>query len=169
MVDLVAIAYADARTAMEAEREAQRLADVLAIRPDAVAAVVREVDGTVRVTTSHHRVEAGDTYGMLWTPLFAMLFFVPVFGMAVGAGLGALMGTLERAGIEERFQKQARELLQPGTSALFLVLEERTPEQTRQVLHRFDGTLLTTRLSKDAVQQIQSELHGSTPKQPVGA
>ena len=169
MVDLVAIAYADARTAIEAEREAQRLADVLAIRPDAVAAVVREDDGTVRMTTSHHAVETGDTYGMLWTPLFAMLFFVPVLGMAVGAALGALMGTLERAGIDERFQKRARELLQPGTSALFLVLEERTPEQTLQALQRFDGTLLQTRLSKDAAQQIQSELHGSTPKEPVGA
>jgi uncharacterized membrane protein len=79
------------------------------------------------------------------------------------------MGTLERAGIDERFQKRARELLQPGTSALFLVLEERTPEQTLQALQRFGGTLLKTRLSKDAVQQIQSELHGSTPREPVGA
>ena len=71
----------------------------------------------------------GASYGMFWGLLFGMLFFVPVFGMAVGAGLGALMGKVEKSGIDQEFQRRVRDLLQPGTSALFLVVEQVTSGQ----------------------------------------
>lgn len=60
----------------------------LTIQPDAVAAIVRDKEGKFKVTTNHHPVGAGATWGMFWGVLFGMLFFVPFLGMAVGAGLG---------------------------------------------------------------------------------
>jgi uncharacterized membrane protein len=49
--------------------------------------------------------------------LFGLLFFIPVFGMAVAAGLGALMGKLTRTGIDRAFRHQVGDLVKPGTSA----------------------------------------------------
>ena len=72
------------------------------------------------VTTNHHAVAGGATWGMFWGLLFGLLFFIPVFGMAIGAGMGALMGKIAKTGIDKQFQEQVRDMLQPGTSALFL-------------------------------------------------
>ena len=98
---------------------------------------------------------------MLWGLLFGMLFFVPVFGMAVGAGLGALMGKLERSGIDREFQEQVRDLLQPGTSALFLVVEKVTPDKAIEGLGKYGGTVLKSSLTKEAEEELQEELHGT--------
>src|SRR5213595_2714603 len=123
MADLIAIGYDDETTAAAAAEEVDRLAKDLVIEPDAVAVIVRDQDGKYKVTTSHHAVGAGATWGMFWGMLFGLLFFIPVFGMAVGAGLGALMGKVTKTGIDREFQDQVREMLQPGTSSLFLVIE----------------------------------------------
>ena len=37
---------------------------------------------------------------MIWGALFGLLFFIPVFGMAVGRGPDALMGKVETMGID---------------------------------------------------------------------
>jgi uncharacterized membrane protein len=167
MADLIAIGYPDETTAIKAEKEAQRLAHELIIQPDAIAAIVRSKDGKFKVITNHHVVGGGASYGMLWGLLFGMLFFVPVFGMAVGAGLGALMGKLEKSGIDREFQDQVRDLLQPGTSALFLVVEKVTPDKAIDALGKYGGTVLKSSLTKEAEEQLQEELHGTAARQAV--
>jgi uncharacterized membrane protein len=165
MSDLIAIGYPDQTTALKAEKEAQRVAGELIIQPDAIAAIVRDKDGKFKVTTNHHMVGGGASYGMFWGLLFGLLFFVPFFGMAIGAGLGALMGKLEKAGIDKEFQEQVRDMLEPGTSALFLVVEKITPDKAVEALRKYGGTVLKSSLSKKAEEELQEELHGS--KVPV--
>jgi uncharacterized membrane protein len=165
MPDLIAIVYPDETTAIRAEKEAHRLAKDLIIQPDAIAAIVRTKDGKFKVTTSHHRVGDGASYGMLWGLLFGMLFFVPVFGMAVGAGLGALLGKVEKSGIDQEFQRRVRDLLQPGTSALFIVVEHVTPDQAVEALSKYGGTVLKSSLTREAEEELQEELHGSAAAQ----
>ena len=79
-------------------------------------------------------------YGMFWGLLFGLLFFVPLFGLAVGAGIGALLAKIEESGVDKEFQRQVQDLLQPGTSALFLVVENVTPETAVDALSRYGGT-----------------------------
>jgi uncharacterized membrane protein len=165
MTILVAIGYPDETTATAAADEAQRLAKDLIIEPDAIAAIRRDADGRFHVSTSHHQVGGGATWGMFWGLLFGMLFFVPFLGMAVGAGLGALMGKVAKSGIDKEFQNQVRELVQPGTSALFLVLESVTPDKAVDALRRFGGTVLKSSLSKQSEQNLQEALHGSPEPQ----
>jgi uncharacterized membrane protein len=98
---------------------------------------------------------------MFWGLLFGVLFFVPVFGMAVGAGLGALLGKVEKTGIDREFQDQVRDMVQPGTSALFVVVEKVTPDKAVEGLRRFGGTVLKSSLSKDAEHELQDALHGA--------
>jgi uncharacterized membrane protein len=160
MADLIAIGYPDETTALDALDEAERLSEELVIQPDAMAAIVRNKQGKMRTVTNHHPVGGGATWGMLWGTLFGILFFVPFLGMAVGAGLGALMGKVEKSGIDQEFQRQVRDMLQPGTSALFLVVEKVTPDKAVEALSKYGGTVLKSSLSKEAEQELQQELHG---------
>src|SRR3954449_4094598 len=137
MADLIAIGYDDEATAAAAADGVARLAKDLIIQPDAVAVIVRDTEGKYKVTTSHHPVGGGASWGMFWGFLFGILFFVPVFGMAVGAGLGALMGKVEKTGINREFQEQVRDMVAPGTSALFLIVEKVTPDKAVDRLSRF--------------------------------
>ena len=160
MAELIAIGYPDETTAAEAEKEAHHLADELIIQPDAIASIVRDKDGKFHVSTSHHMVGAGASYGMFWGFLFGILFFVPVLGMAVGAGMGALMGKVTKSGVDKAFQDQVRDLLQPGTSALFLMVEKVTPDKAVDAMSKYGGTVLKTSLSKEGEADLQEALHG---------
>ena len=162
MADLIAIGYPDEGTAAQAKEEAMRLAKDLIIEPDAIASISRDSEGKYHVTTSHHPVGGGASWGMFWGLLFGMLFFVPVFGMAVGAGLGALFGKIEKSGINKEFTDQVREMLQPGTSALFMVIEKATPDKAVEALAPFGGTVLKSSLSKEAEAELQKALHGES-------
>ncbi|HYN95121.1 MAG TPA: DUF1269 domain-containing protein [Pilimelia sp.] len=161
MATLVAIGYPDETTATAASLAARRLAKDLIIQPDAIAAIIRDREGKFHVTTSHHAVAGGTTWGMFWGLLFGMLFFVPILGMAIGAGMGALLGKMTKGAINKEFQAQVRDLLQPGTSALFLVVEQVTPDKAVEGLARFGGTVLKSSLSKEAEAELQKALHGS--------
>ena len=160
MATLVAIGYPDETTATAASLEANRLAKDMIIQPDAIAVIIRDKDGEFHVTTNHHAVGGGATWGMFWGFLFGLLFFIPVFGMAVGAGMGALMGKFAKTSIDKQFQDQVRGMLQPGTSALFLMLEKVTPDKAVEAMSKYGGTVLKTSLSKDDEKELQDALHG---------
>ena len=162
MADLVVIGYPDETTAAAAADEARRLAADLIIQPDAIAVIVRDEDGTYHTSTSHHAVGSGATWGMFWGFLFGLLFFIPVFGMAIGAGMGALMGKFTKSAIDKQFQEQVRDLVQPGTSALFLMLEKVTPDKAVEAMSKYGGTVIKTSLSKEGEQELQDALHGKT-------
>ena len=160
MADLIAIAYPDEATADEAADEARRLARDLIIQPDAIAVIIRDNDGTYHVHTDHHPVGAGATWGMFWGFLFGLLFFIPVLGLAIGAGMGALFGKLAKTSIDKQFQDQVRDMVKPGTSCLFLMLEKVTPDKAVEAMSKYGGTVLKTSLSKEDEQELQEALHG---------
>lgn len=162
MATLIAIGYENEGTAAEAAEEVKRLSRDLIIEPDAIAVISRDPKGEYHVSTSHHPVGAGASWGMFWGFLFGLLFFVPVFGMAVGAGLGALFGKMEKSGIDKEFQQQVREMVKPGTSALFLIVERVTPDKAVEALSRFGGTVLKSSLSHDDEARLQEALHGAS-------
>jgi uncharacterized membrane protein len=161
MATLIAIGYPDETTATAAALEARQLSKDLIIQPDAIAAISRDREGKFHVTTSHHEVAAGSTWGMFWGMLFGLLFFVPFLGMAVGAGLGALTGKVAKNAVNKQFQSQVRELLEPGTSALFLIVERVTPDRAVAALSKFGGTVLKSSLSEEAEAELQEALHGA--------
>src|SRR6202043_4239948 len=112
--------------------------------------------------TSHHAVGAGATWGMFWGFLFGLLFFIPVFGMAIGAGMGALMSKFAKTSIDKQFQDQVRGMVQPGTSALFLLLEKVTPDKAIEAMSKYGGTVLKTSLTKEGEADLQDALHGGS-------
>jgi hypothetical protein len=69
----------------------------------------------------------------------------------------------KEAGVDEAFQNQVREMLKPGTSALFMVVEQMTTDKAMDALSKYGGTVLKTSLSKEAEKQLQDALHGEQP------
>jgi uncharacterized membrane protein len=161
VADLIAIGYPDMTTASLAMEEVEKLSEDLVIQPDAVAVIIRDETGKFKTISNAHAVGAGATYGMFWGLLFGLLFFVPFLGMAVGAGLGALMGKVEKTGVDKAFQDRVREMLKPGTSALFMIVEKVTPDRAVAALSQYGGTVLKSSLSEDAQAKLQDALHGA--------
>jgi uncharacterized membrane protein len=98
---------------------------------------------------------------MLWGALFGLIFFVPVFGLVVGAALGTLFGAITKAGIDAGFQQKVRDMVQPGTSALFLIVDKVTPDKAIEALSQFGGHVLKTSLPRDAEKALQEALYGT--------
>lgn len=165
MATLVAIGYPDQRTAEEARTTVQGLEAELIIQADQVAAISRDMEGKYHVHTTHGGATTGGgmVWGGFWGLLFGILFLVPFAGWAVGAGLGALFGHLGEKGIDQEFQQQVRDYLKPGTSALFMVIEQATPDKAIAALQQYGGTVIKTSLSEEDTKRLQEALQPPTP------
>src|ERR1700756_1040006 len=164
MATLVAIGYPDQGTAEQARQTVSRLESELIIQADQVAAISRDLEGKYHVHTSHGGggTAGGAAWGGLWGLLFGMLFFIPFAGWAMGAGMGALFGHMSEKGIDKAFQQQVRDYLQPGTSALFMVIEQVTPDKAIAALEQYGGTVIKTSLSEEDTKKLQEALQPPT-------
>ncbi len=160
MATLVAIGYPDQATAEQARETVWQLESDLVIQADQVAAISRDLEGKYHVHTSHGGASAGAGawWGGFWGFLFGLLFFIPFAGLAVGAGMGALFGHLGEKGIDKAFQQQVRDYLKPGTSALFMVIEQATPDKATAALQKYGGTVIKTSLSDEDTKELQAAL-----------
>jgi len=157
---LVAIGYPDQGTAEQARDTVAKLESELVIQADQVASISRDLEGKYHVHTTHGGASAGAGawWGGFWGFLFGLLFFIPFAGLALGAGLGALFGHMGEKGIDKAFQQQVRDYLQPGTSALFMVIEQATPDKAIAALQQYGGTVIKTSLSEEDTKKLQEAL-----------
>jgi len=162
MPTLVVIAYRDETSAAVADEQVQRLVRHLRIDPDAVAAVRRDRDGRFSLTTNHHPVAGGVSWGMVWMLVFELLFTRPA-----DAGLGPLLELVAGSGVDERFRAEIRDRLDPGTSALFLGLADEQPDRVVEVLGPYGGEVLQVALSTAGLAALQEALHGGAAFQPA--
>jgi uncharacterized membrane protein len=167
MATVVVIAYPDEDTAEQARATVWQLEEDLTIQADQVAVISRDPGGKYHVHTSHSgfSTAGGAIWGGFWGLLFGTLFLIPFAGWAMGAGLGALFGHLRDKGIDQAFQQQVRDALQPGTSALFLVIEHATPDTAIAALQQYGGTVIKTSLSHEDTRMLQEALK-PTPTVP---
>jgi uncharacterized membrane protein len=160
MATLVAIGYPDQGTAEQARQTVRELEAELIIQADQVAAISRDLEGKYHVHTSHGGASAGAGawWGGFWGLLFGLLFLIPFAGLALGAGMGALFGHFGEKGIDKAFQEQVRDYLKPGTSALFMVIEQATPDKAIAALQQYGGTVIRTSLSDEDTKRLQEAI-----------
>jgi uncharacterized membrane protein len=162
---LVAIGYPDQGTAEQAMETVRQLEGDLVIQAEQVAAISRDMEGKYHVHTQHGGASAagGAWWGGFWGFLFGLLFFIPFAGLALGAGMGALFGHFGEKGIDKAFQQQVRDYVQPGTSALFLIIDKVTPDKAIAAMQQYGGTVIRTSLSDEDTKRLQDALEPSTP------
>jgi uncharacterized membrane protein len=161
-MQLVAIGYSDTFTAGAAMEELERLEQDFIIRRDEIAAIARDEQGSFKIET--HAVVTGNrpSWTMLWLTLFATLFFVPVLRMPIGADLEPIVRKVAHAGLDPEFARRVRDMVVPGTSALFLLVEKVTPDDVVNALEEYGGTVLQSEIPPEAELMLEETLSGSS-------
>jgi uncharacterized membrane protein len=94
--------------------------------------------------------------GAFWGMLFGLLFFIPLIGLAAGAAMGALMGHFTDVGIDDNFINQVRQQVTPGTSALFLLVGQYTPDRVQDAFKGQKMELLASNLSAEQEAKLRA-------------
>jgi uncharacterized membrane protein len=79
-------------------------------------------------------------------------------GAAFGAGAGALLGVLVDYGIDDAFIRPLGTTIEPGSSALFVLVRGVTPDKVLPELSQFQGTVLRTSLSNEQEARLRQAL-----------
>lgn len=166
MSDLVCIAYKDRETADKVLNELRQLEVEHLIDLEDACVVDRDDNGKVHLKQAVNLTAAGAASGGVWGGLFGllvgMLFLNPLLGwlggLAVGAGAGALSGRLADYGIDDDFIKSLGSTIQPGTSALFVLVRKVTPDKVLPEIQKYGGTVLKTSLSKEQDERLREAL-----------
>ncbi|NTU82383.1 MAG: DUF1269 domain-containing protein [Chloroflexales bacterium] len=157
MSELIVVTFdspEQAQAAREAIKRIQR--DGMIIVEDA-AVVSKDADGKLHMKNEGERsVGIGAGVGSMVGLLFS--FALPGLGLAIGAAGGALIAKLLDRGVEKQFVKDTAEQLQPGESAIFLVVNQYSPAAIREVFEPYSGQISQTTLDPDLAEQLRKSL-----------
>lgn len=87
-----------------------------------------------RTRQSANLAALGALDGAFWGMLFGIIFAAPFLGAAAGAAVGALAGRFADFGIDDAVIADARDRIEPGTSALFVIAEDGAAADLMHVL-----------------------------------
>jgi uncharacterized membrane protein len=156
MSELLVFAYKNETGAAEAIDRVMSLQKQQLIQLADAAAVVRKPDGKVQVKQANNLVGAGALGGAFWGMLFGLLFFMPWLGLAIGAISGAIGGKMADVGIDDKFIKEVGATIEPGHSALFLMVLQMTEDKVLPELAATGATLLRTNLSAEDEAKLRA-------------
>lgn len=162
MSDLIVLTFKTETGAEEMRDDLMRLQKEHLITLDDAAVVVRKQDGKPKVKQLTSLVGAGALGGAFWGMLIGLLFFAPWLGLAIGAVTGAFAGGLTDIGVDDKFIKEVGEQIEPGDSALFLLVREATPDKVMDELKKFDAQVYQTSLSKEDEERLRATFGADT-------
>ena len=142
MSDLVILAFDTETGAGQMRNDLLKLEKEHLIGLEDAAVIVRNKDGKVKVNQEVNMVGAGAMGGAFWGLLIGFIFFVPIFGLVLGAAGGAIAGKFANEGVDEQFIKEAGNTIQPGNSALFMLVRESTPDKVMDELKKYKNVWL---------------------------
>ena len=127
--------------------------------------VVNVLDGAIvswpagakkpRTTQLRNLAAGGALGGAFWGMLFGILFFIPLLGMALGAAAGALGGSMADVGIDDKFIKEVRDKVTPGTSALFALTSDAVLDKVKPAFAGLRGELIHTNMSDEQEKALR--------------
>jgi uncharacterized membrane protein len=170
MSDLIIIGYPDETTAEKAWAELVKLQHDYLVDLEDAAIIRRDQKGKLHVTTPvHHQAAWGGLSGLFWGTLIGLLFLFPLAPLTGVAGgiMGAALGAADELGIKDDFKQRVQDLIEPGTSALLVIVRKATPDKFLEALRPYGGTVLKTSLPRDAEQELMKALHGDNPDAPT--
>jgi uncharacterized membrane protein len=161
MAELVVLGFKDMVTADEAVKELEMMQSENLIALGDWARVIRKADGKIDVKQAVGTASTGAAGGALWGMLIGLLFLIPIAGLVVGAATGALMGKLSDYGIDDKFIKGLSEQIEPGTSALFLQIQDVTTDKVVERMQKYQPTVLRTSLSQEAEDKLRAAMEAA--------
>ncbi len=158
MSDLIVIGFDDENKAFELRAALAKMQKEYLIAMDDVVVVTKNEKGKAKLHQAVNLTAAGAVGSGFWGLLIGMIFMNPLIGAAVGAGAGAISGKLSDIGIDHNLMKELSESLQPGNSALFVLVRKATPDKVLEGLKGFGGKLMKTSLTADKEEDLRAAL-----------
>ena len=154
MTDMVVLVF-DSENAADQGRP--RLAELNRNYPldliDAVE-VVRHTDGKFKVKNIRNITGTGGLDGAFWGLVFGLLFFLPFYGIPVGA-VSATMGShFTHFGIGKDFITEIENAVTPGTSALAFIGSVVGVHKATQALSELHPKVISSSLSSEQEDRL---------------
>lgn len=160
MSELIVIGYQDEETGKRAYDEVQELNRQFIVQLAGLAIINVDQDGKSHVDTPSRVVGASAAGGALWGMLFGWLFLAPGLGALLGGAMGALVGRLNKSGINNAFREQVQSMLTPGTTAVVIMATKLTEDKFAAAMKPFGGQLMQTSLSEEDERDLAGQLTG---------
>ncbi|MCO5222770.1 MAG: DUF1269 domain-containing protein [Thermomicrobiales bacterium] len=124
------------------------------------AAVIEWESGKKKPKTRHltHPNWKSAGYGGLLGLVLGLIFFTPLLGVAIGAGVGALWSHFKEYGIKREFVDDVKSQIVPGTSALFVLASSNSRDLVIEEIRKrgLNPTLIQSDLSDEEEQALRS-------------
>jgi uncharacterized membrane protein len=158
MSELIVAGFKGEFTADEVLLDLLKMKQIHLIDLDYAVVAARRDDGTIRVSHNNVVVHADATAVGQWGTL---LFGGPV-GYIIGALIGAVIGEtvkgLKKIGIQDDLIKDVSETLEPGSSAIFILVRKSLSDKVVEELRNFKAKLLRTSLTITNEAELLKEL-----------
>jgi len=170
MSDLVCLAFKDVDGADHFLNELRAFEKEHILELEDACVVVRDDDGKIHLKQSVNLVaigaSRGASFGMLMGTLVGILFMNPLAGL-LGGGLygawrGALKGKLMDYGLNDEFVKSLGSTIEPGSSAIFLLVGKAVEDKIIPRLAQYEATVLKTSLSDEQEEKLKAALSEAT-------
>ncbi len=157
MSELIVIGFDTSDEARAALKDLRSIEHLGRIHFEDTAVVERDAAGHVHVknevsgTTETAAVIGGAIGGIV-------TFAFPPAGIAIGAAVGAGIGALMHTGVDGDFVDDIKNKLEPGKSALFLVLKQADADALDAALRPYHGNLIQTTVDEDVEEGLRDAL-----------
>jgi uncharacterized membrane protein len=158
MSDLIVVVFDDIEQAGEAFQSLKGMQHAGQLGIDDAAVIVKNESGKVSVKNT---LDTGVKYGALGGSVLGLLLasiFFPLAGLIVGAGLGALVGKTFGKGVDQSFVREVTDQLEPGSSALFVMVNAQHTGGVVAAMQPYKGNLYQTTLPTDVEEALRDAL-----------
>jgi uncharacterized membrane protein len=163
MSKLIVLTYDDQETGRQVFKELGNMQKMEILKLEDAALAFKDEKGKVKVKQTLENQVTGSAaiWGGFWGLLIGLLFLAPVVWGIVGALMAALFSRAGDVGIDNNFIKVVGESLDPGGSAVFMLVIEATPDKVMDDLKKFGGHVYQTSLTKEDEEKLKQVLeHG---------
>lgn len=158
MRKLIVVTYDTELKAEEVRLDFLKMQKSYMISLEDAVVVIKKQNGKIRLHQMYNLTASGAVGGGFWGVLIGLIFLNPLLGLVVGAGAGAVAGALSDVGINDNFMKDLAANLQPGSSALFLLVTSDLTDKVLDELRGTGGKIIQSSLSHEDEARLQAAL-----------
>ena len=160
MSDIVVISFDDPDKAGQVRESIRKTEKSGFVSLDDSAVVVKDAEGKVHVKNEVDRgVKIGAVGGGFLGLFIGFLLLGPIGALVIGGLIGGGIGSLAHMGISKSFIKDVSNDLQPGSSALFIIVRDANPDVVLATLRQYEGNVYQTSLPPEAEQSLRRSMH----------